>query len=56
MHGSQDGIGVSYVQVYPPGQIGAAYLPFTWYTGQGCSKPVYQLGISTVTAGVSITF
>jgi eukaryotic-like serine/threonine-protein kinase len=48
-------VSVSYLQVYPPGQTSAAYLPYTWYTGKGCSRPVFQLGISTVAAGVSLT-
>ncbi|HLY66534.1 MAG TPA: DUF4232 domain-containing protein, partial [Chloroflexota bacterium] len=42
-----DPVSVSYLQVYPPGQTSAAYLP---YTGQGCSKGVH-LGAMTVQAG-----
>jgi hypothetical protein len=39
---------VGYLQVYPPGLATASYLP---YTGQGCSKPVFVLGIMPVVAG-----
>ena len=41
---------VRYLQVYPPGQEEAVYLPFT---GQGCSKPVLLMEITTVEAGTS---
>lgn len=37
-----------YLQVYPPGQTSAVYLP---YTGQGCTKPVFVLGIEPIQAG-----
>jgi serine/threonine-protein kinase len=51
--GSCDPVPVSYLEVYPPGQTSAAYVPYTGYIGQACSKPVYQLGISTVEAGTA---
>ena len=38
----------NYLQVYPPGQTSAAYVPFH---GQTCAKPVFALGITTVVAG-----
>lgn len=41
-------VSAHYLQVYPPGQTDAVYLP---YTGQGCSKPVFVLGIQAVQAG-----
>lgn len=37
-----------YLQVYPPGQTAAVYLP---YQGKGCTKPVFVLGITTVVSG-----
>ena len=43
-------VSAKYLQVYPPGQKGAVYLP---YTGQGCSKPVFVLGIDPVVAGTA---
>jgi hypothetical protein len=46
-------VSVSYLQVYPPGQTRAAYVPYTGYIGQACSKPSYQLGITTVEAGTA---
>jgi serine/threonine-protein kinase len=51
--GSCGPVPVSYLEVYPPGQTSAAYVPYTGYIGQACSKPVYQLGISTVEAGTA---
>jgi serine/threonine-protein kinase len=44
-------VSVSYLQVYPPGQTSAAYVPYTHYTQLACSKPIYQLGITAVEAG-----
>jgi hypothetical protein len=41
-------VSARYLQVYPPGQTSAVYLP---YTGQGCTKPVFVLGIEPVQAG-----
>jgi hypothetical protein len=38
----------NYLQVYPPGQTVAVYLPFK---GQTCSKPVFALGVQPVRAG-----
>jgi hypothetical protein len=38
----------SFLQVYPPGQTAAVYLP---YQGQTCVKPVFVLGISPVQPG-----
>jgi hypothetical protein len=38
----------NYLQVYPPGQTAAAYVPFH---AQGCRKPVFVLGVTTVVAG-----
>jgi hypothetical protein len=37
-----------YLQVYPPGQKDPVYVP---YTSQGCVKPVFVLGVTTVAAG-----
>jgi hypothetical protein len=37
----------SYLQVYPPGQTTALYLPFTART---CTKPIFTLGVSTIYA------
>jgi hypothetical protein len=37
----------SYLQVYPPGQTAALYLPLSV---QGCSKQVFTVGVSTVYA------
>jgi Protein of unknown function (DUF4232) len=41
-------VSARYLQVYPPGQTSARYLP---YTGQGCMKPVFVLGIEPVQVG-----
>jgi hypothetical protein len=41
-------VSARYLQVYPPGQTSAVYLP---YTGQGCMKAVFVLGIQPVQAG-----
>jgi Protein of unknown function (DUF4232) len=46
-------VSASYVQVYPPGQASAVYLPYK-YTGLPCSKPVYQLGIWPVATGTAL--
>jgi len=43
-----DPVSGNYLQVYPPGQTVAAYLPFK---GQTCAKPVFALGITAVAAG-----
>jgi hypothetical protein len=40
-------VSASYLQVYPPGQTTPLYLPFT---AQGCTKPVFTLGVSPVSA------
>jgi hypothetical protein len=37
-----------YLQVYPPGQTAAVYLP---YQSKGCTKPVFVLGITAIVAG-----
>jgi hypothetical protein len=37
----------SYLQVYPPGQITALYLPLS---AQGCTKQIFTVGVSTVYA------
>jgi hypothetical protein len=41
-------VSASYLQVYPPGQTTAVYLP---YEGKGCAKPVFVLGIATIQPG-----
>jgi hypothetical protein len=43
-----DPVSARYLQVYPPGQTAAVYLP---YTGQGCVKPVFVLGIEPIHSG-----
>jgi Domain of unknown function (DUF4232) len=43
-----DPVSGNYLQVYPPGQSVAAYLP---YQGQTCAKRVFALGITAVAAG-----
>jgi hypothetical protein len=43
-----DPVSARYLQVYPPGQTAAVYLP---YPGQGCVKPVFVLGIEPVQSG-----
>lgn len=40
--------GSRYLQVYPPGQTAAVYLP---YQSKGCTKPVFVLGITAIVAG-----
>ena len=40
----------SFLQVYPPGQQTAAYLP---YHGQTCTKPVFAMGIGAVQPGTA---
>ena len=37
-----------YLQVFPPGQTAAVYLP---YQAKGCTKPVFILGVTTIVAG-----
>ena len=41
-------VSASYLQVYPPGQTAAVYLP---YKGKGCAKPVFVLGVATIQPG-----
>jgi hypothetical protein len=43
-----DPVSARYLQVDPPGQTAAVYLP---YTGRGCAKPVFVLGIGPVQSG-----
>jgi hypothetical protein len=40
----------SFLQVYPPGQQAAVYLP---YQGQTCAKPVFAMGIGAVQPGTA---
>ena len=40
----------SFLQVYPPGQKTAVYLP---YQGQTCTKPVFAMGIGAVQPGTT---
>ena len=40
----------SFLQVYPPGQKDAVYLP---YQGQTCAKPVFAMGIGAVQPGTA---
>jgi hypothetical protein len=40
----------SFLQVYPPGQQSAVYLP---YQGQTCTKPVFAMGIGAVQPGTA---
>ena len=47
-------VSVNYIQVYPPGQTSPSYVPYTSYTHEACSKPIYQLGVSTVAPGTAI--
>ena len=41
-------VSAHYLQVFPPGQTAAVYLP---YQAKGCTKPVFVLGITAVVAG-----
>jgi hypothetical protein len=49
-------VSAGYLQVYPPGQTSAVYVPNTGYTGQACTKAIYQLGVSTVAVGTALAF
>ena len=40
----------SFLQVYPPGDKSAVYLP---YQGQTCAKPVFSMGIAAVQPGTA---
>jgi eukaryotic-like serine/threonine-protein kinase len=50
-YGACNQVSVSYLEVYPPGQTSAAYVPDTGYTHQACTNPVDQLEITTIEAG-----
>jgi hypothetical protein len=50
-YGACNQVSVSYLEVYPPGQTSAAYVPDTGYTHQACTNPVDQLEITTVEPG-----
>jgi hypothetical protein len=44
-------VNVRYLEVYPPGQTSAAYVPDTGYTHNACTNPEDQLGITTIEPG-----